>query len=89
MTDDKTMWSKTLLDGFISGMKKKPGDGWIKEQTNELAGRGMSVDYLSKLLRKDVSEAVADRFLSVMGGSPSAARRPKKKAGLIGRLFGK
>jgi len=95
MADEQTMWSKTLLDGFIGGMKKKPSDAWIKEQAGELAQRGMSVDYLSKLLRKDVSDVAADRFLTVMGGSPAAARtartarKPKKKSGLLGRLFGK
>ena len=90
MADEQTMWSKTLLDGFISGMRKKPSEAWIKEQANELAGRGMSIDYLSKLLRKDVSEVAADRFLNVMGGSPSAARKTqKKKGGLLGKLFGK
>ncbi|MCW8964772.1 MAG: hypothetical protein OQL16_13335 [Gammaproteobacteria bacterium] len=90
MAEEQTMWSKTLLDGFIDGMKKKPSDGWIKDQANELAQRGMSVDYLSKILRKDVGDVAADRFLNVMGGSPTAARaKPKKKAGLLGKLFGK
>ena len=89
MADEQTMWSKTLVDGFINGMRKKPTDAWIKEQANELAGRGMSVDYLSKLLRKDVSDTAADRFVNVMGGSPVSARKPKKKSGLLGRLFGK
>ena len=88
MTDEQMMWSKTLLDGFMTGMKKKPTDAWIKEQANELAARGMSVDYLSKLLRKDVSDVAADRLLNVMGGSPSAARKTKKKGGFLGRLFG-
>ena len=89
MADEQTMWSKTLLDGFITGMRKKPTDAWIKEQARELAGRGMAVDYLSKLLRKDVGDAAADRFLSVMGGSPTAAKKTRKKTGLLGRLFGK
>ena len=93
MADEQTMWSKTLLDGFISGMKKKPTDAWIKDQARELAERGMSVDYLAKLLRKDVNDAAAERFLNVMGGSPAAARasrKPQKKSGgLLGKLFGK
>ena len=89
MADEQTMWSKTLLDGFISGMKKKPTDAWIKEQAQELAGRGMSTDYLSKVLRKDVGDAAADRFLNVMGGTPTPSRKPKKKSGgLLGKLFG-
>lgn len=88
MSDEQTMWSKTLLDGFLAGMKSKPTDAWIKEQARELAERGMSVDYLSKVLRKDVGDTAADRFLNVMGGSPGAARRaPAKKKGLLGRLF--
>jgi hypothetical protein len=91
MSDEQTMWSKTLLDGFISGMQKKPTDVWIKDQAKELAERGMSIDYLSKVIRKDVSEVAAERFLNVMGGSPSAARKAKstKKPGLLGKLFGK
>lgn len=89
MADEQTMWSKTLVDGFTNGMKKKPSDAWIKEQAKELAGRGMSVDYLSKLLRKEVSDVAADRFLNVMGGSPGAARKPRKKGGLLGKLFGR
>lgn len=89
MADEHTMWSKTLLDGFIEGMKKKPGDDWIKTQAKDLAERGMSVDYLSKVLRKDVDDATADRFLSVMGGSPAASRAKPKKKGLIGKLFSK
>lgn len=93
MADEQTMWSKTLLDGFISGMKKKPTDAWIKDQANELAQRGMSVDYLSKVLRKDVGDVAADRFLNVMGGSPTASRaagkQAKKSGGLLGKLFGK
>ena len=90
MSDEQTMWSKTLLDGFITGMRKKPTEAWIREQAKELAGRGMSVDYLSKLLRKDVGDVAADRFLNVMGGSPAASKsKPKKKAGLLGKLFGK
>ncbi len=89
MADEHTMWSKTLLDGFIGGMKKKPSDAWIKSQAKELAERGMSIDYLSKVLRKDVGDAVADRFLNAVGGSPSAANAKKKKGGLMGKLFGK
>jgi len=89
MADEQTMWSKTLLDGFISGMKKKPTDAWIKEQANELAGRGMSTDYLSKVLRKDVGDVAADRFLNVMGGTPTPTKKAKKKSGgLLGKLFG-
>ena len=89
MSDEHTMWSKTLLDGFLSGMKGKPSSAWIKEQANELAQRGMSVDYLSKVIRKDIGNVQADRFLNIMGGSPTktrAAAKPKKK-GLLGRLF--
>ena len=89
MADEQTMWSKTLLDGFINGMKKKPNDEWIKEQAKELAERGMSPDYISKLLRKDVSDVAADRFLNVIGGTPVAASKPRKKSGLIGKLFGR
>lgn len=89
MADEQTMWSKTLLDGFISGMKKKPTDAWIKEQAQDLAARGMSTDYLSKVLRKDVGDVAADRFLNVMGGSPTANKKTKKKSGgLLGKLFG-
>lgn len=70
-------------------MKKKPSEAWIKEQTKELAERGMSIDYLSKVLRKDVSEAAAGRFLNAVGGLPSATRRAKpKKKGLFNKLFG-
>jgi len=89
MSDEQTMWSKTLMDGFISGMKGKPTDDWIREQAKDLAERGMSVDYISKVLRKDVSDVAADRFLNVMGGSPTKAAgkaKPQKK-GLLGRLF--
>lgn len=89
MADEQTMWSKTLLDGFINGMRKKPTDAWIKEQAQELAERGMSPDYISKLLRKDVSDTAADRFMNVVGGTPSNARRTKKKSGLLGKLFGR
>ena len=89
MSDEHTMWSKTLLDGFLSGMQGKPSDAWIKEQAKELAERGMSVDYLSKVIRKDIGEVQADRFLNVMGGSPKARAAPKKqqKKGFFGKLF--
>ena len=90
MVDEQTMWSKTLLDGFISGMKKKPSDAWIKAQVKELAERGMSADYLSKVLRKDLGDPIAERFLQAMGGSSATQRRVKpKKKGLLGKLFGK
>ena len=88
MADEHTMWSKTLLDGFISGMKKKQSDAWIKQQAQELSERGISVDYLFKLLCKETDDATADRFLSVVGGSPAARRRTKKK-GLFGGFFSK
>ena len=90
MADEQTMWSKTLLDGFINGMRKKPTEAWIKAQAKELAGRGLSVDYLSKLLRQDVGDAAADRFINVMGGAPTASKKTRKKSGgLLGKLFGK
>ena len=89
MSDEHTMWSKTLLDGFLSGMKGKPSSAWVKEQAAELAQRGMSVDYLSKVIRKDIGDVQADRFLSIMDGSFTKARTPAKakKKGLLGRLF--
>lgn len=82
------MWSKTLLDGFTNGMRKNPSDAWIKEQAAELAERGMSADYLSKMLRKDIGDVAADRFLNVMGGTPNntPGAKPRKK-GLLGRFF--
>ncbi len=92
MADEHTMWSKTLLDGFVSGMKRKPSDAWIKEQAKELAERGISVDYIFRILSKEANDEVADRFLNVMGGSPSARRRARKKgflSGFISKLFGR
>lgn len=89
MADQHTMWSQTLLEDFIKGMKGTPSDDWILAQLQELRGRGMSPDYLSKLLRKDVSERAADRLLAVAkrGGVVRAA--PEKKGGLLGKLFSK
>lgn len=87
MSDEQTMWSKTLLDGFINGMRRKPSDDWIKEQAKDLAERGMSIDYVSKLLRKDVGDTAADRFLNAVGGSPTQAARKPQKKGFFGRLF--
>lgn len=89
MADEHTMWSKTLLDGFVRGMKKKPSDEWIKEQTKELAERGISVDYVFKVLCKEASDDVADRFLNVVGGSPAARRRGARKKGFLSSLFSK
>lgn len=89
MSEDHTMWSKTLLDSFIGGMKRNPSDAWVKEQARELTQRGMSVKYLAGLLRKDAGDAAADRFLSVVGGGSAAGGRKarQKKQGLLGRLL--
>lgn len=96
MSDDHTMWSKTLLDGFIAGMKKSPSDDWIKEQAQDLGKRGISVYYLYKVLRKDIDDPTANRFLQIMGKdkpSPAAGGRKKqkrrraKKKGLLSRLL--
>lgn len=92
MADEHTMWSKTLLDGFISGMKKKPSDAWIKEQAKELAERGISVDYVFKMLCREIGDDAGDRFLNVMGRSRPGKRGARKKGlfgGLIGKLFGR
>ncbi len=89
MADDHTMWSKTLIDGFIKGMKKKPSDAWIKEQTEELKGRGISVDYLFKMLSKETSNDIAERFLNVVGGPTSARRRSARKRGFLGGIIAK
>ncbi len=87
MSDEQTMWSKTLLDGFMNGMRRKPSDAWIKEQAKDLAERGMSIDYVSKLLRKDVGDTAAARFLNAVGGSPTQAAKKPQKKGFFGKLF--
>jgi len=93
MADQQTMWSKTLLEGFLSGMKGNPSDAWIKEQIKELEERGMSPDYLSKVLRQDVSESAANRFMEaagITGGSRRPVRKKvKKSGGLFSRIFSK
>lgn len=86
MADEQTMWSQTLLDGFIKGMQKKPSDAWIRQQAQELAERGMSRDFLYKTLKKDVSDKIADQFLNVVGGSKTASTKKAKK-GFFGKLF--
>ena len=88
MSDDQTVWSKTLLDGFVLGMKDgNQPDEWIKEQAGELKGRGMSYDYMYKVLLKDVGDAAASRFQSVLGDAITQTAVQKDKKGLFGRLF--
>lgn len=88
MADQHTMWSQTLLDDFIKGMKNNRDDGWVLEQLKELRGRGMSPDYLGKLLRRDAGDKAADRLAALVkrGGMAPVAQ---KKGGLLGKLFSK
>ena len=88
MTDEHTTWSKTLLDGFIGGMAKNPTDEWILQEVRELANRGISIDNIASLLRKELGDASADRFLRVTDKEPAGSGRSEKKAGLLRRLFG-
>jgi len=88
MTDEHTTWSKTLLDGFIGGMANNPADDWILQEVRELAARGISIDNIAGLLRKELGDASAERFLQVTSNEPPTSRRPEKKAGLLRRLFG-
>ena len=88
MTDEHTTWSKTLLDGFIEGMAQNPTDDWILQEVRELADRGISIDDIAGLLRKESGDASAERFMQVAGNEPHAFHKPEKKAGLLRRLFG-
>lgn len=88
MTDEHTTWSKTLLDGFIGGMAKNPTDDWILQEVRELAGRGISIENIAGLLRKELGDAAAERLMQVTGNEPSAPPGSGKKAGLLRRLLG-
>jgi hypothetical protein len=88
MANEHTTWSKTLLDGFIGGMAKNPTDEWILQEVRELADRRISIDNIASLLREELGDASADRFLRVTNKEPAGSGRPEKKSGLLRRLFG-
>jgi hypothetical protein len=87
MSEDRTTWSQTLLDGFIRGMKTQPTDDWIRAEARELADRGISVDDLVGHIRHEVGDTAADHFATVLGKEMTHTDKRKKKTGLLGKLF--
>ena len=63
----KTLWSESLIDALLLGLKKKVPDAKIKELINDILKRGYKQDYIIQKVTKEMGAPVAMRVRQIMG----------------------
>ncbi len=64
----KTLWSESLIDALLVGLKKKAADPKIKELIKDIIARGYKQDYIIQKVTKEMGTQAAMRVKQLMSG---------------------
>ena len=64
----KTLWSESLIDALLVGLKKKVPDAKLKDLIKDIIARGYKQDYIIQKVTKEMGAPVAMRVKQLMSG---------------------
>lgn len=63
----KTLWSETLIDALLLGLRKKAPDAKIRELIGDLEAKGFKKNYIIEKVTKELGAATAMRVRQLAG----------------------
>jgi hypothetical protein len=70
-TITKTLWSETIIEMLIDGLKRNASDQEIREWVREIRNKGFKRRYVLAKVEKSAGAAAAERVRQLSGGSKS------------------
>ncbi|HTT09228.1 MAG TPA: hypothetical protein VMH34_10620 [Gammaproteobacteria bacterium] len=76
-TITKTLWSETIIEMLIDGLKRNAGDKEIRELIREIRNKGFKRRYVLAKVEKSVGTPAMERVRQLSSGSKSP-EQPKQ-----------